>query len=83
MTRYYPKIISRTEALRMLADGEPHRLRLWKLSTGEILLYPRATRIGRHTRGGMQRVLLRPSGEIRSFHEFCLFEIDDILIHFQ
>lgn len=82
MERYYPKVIQRQDAIRLLSDGQPHRLKLWKLSTGEILLYPRACRIGRHTRGAMIRVQLHPSGEIRAFHEFCLFEIDDILIHF-
>lgn len=82
MERYYPRVIHRKDALRLLSDHHPHRLRLWKFSTGEILLYPRAVRIGAHQRGGMVRVQLQPSGEIRTFHEFCLFEIDDILIHF-
>lgn len=82
MLRYYPKLIQRTEALRLLSDHQYHRLRVWKKSTGEILLYPRAKRIGAHIRGAQIRVQLHPSGEIRQFSEFCLFEIDDILVHF-
>lgn len=82
MDRYYPKVIQRVEALRLLSDHDFHRLKVWKKSTGDILLYPRARQIGKHTRGAQIRVQLHPSGEIRQFSEFCLFEIDDILIHF-
>lgn len=77
----YPKVIHRLDALSLLSDGLPHRLRVWKLSTGEVLLYPRAVRLGRHTRGGKLRVRLHPSGAIRALRECCLFEIDDMKIY--
>ena len=48
--------------------------------TGEILLYPRAIYIGSHTNGRMTRVRLFPSGEIREFNNFLLFEIDDMQV---
>ena len=31
--------IHRSDALRLLEDGEPHRLKVWKLTSGEILEY--------------------------------------------
>ena len=64
------------QALRLLRDERPHRLRLWKISTGDILTYPSAVAIGHHTRGALQRVRLSGSGEIRAFRVRCLFEID-------
>ncbi len=75
------KAIHRLDALHILKDGRPHRLRLWKLSTGDILIYPHATLIGRHERGGLCRVRLEPSGEIRAFRDISLFEIDDLKIY--
>ena len=76
-----PIVIHRKEALRLLEDRQPHRLRLWKLSTGDILLYPQATCIGGFKRGGTHRVRLFPSGEIREFRDITLFEIDDMKIY--
>ena len=75
------KTIHRTEALRLLEDGRQHRLRLWKLQTGEILLYPCATCISRHVRGGIHRLRLSPSGEVRALRDVCLFEIDNKQIY--
>ncbi len=72
--------IHRLDALHLLKDGEPHKLRLWKLSTGDILTYPAAVLIGRHERGGLCRLRLLPSGEIRAVRDICLFEIDDLSI---
>lgn len=73
--------IHRNDALRLLSDRQPHKLRLWKLQTGEILTYPQATLMSRHIRAGTHRVKLMPSGEIRMFRDCCLFEIDDLTIY--
>ena len=81
MTRHYPKAMHQRDARALLYDGHPHRLRLWKLSNGEILTYHRAIPIGRYTRGALIRVRLEPSGQIRAFREITLFEIDDIKIY--
>ncbi len=70
------RCISRHDALALLNSGEPCELKLWKLSTGEILVYPRAVCIGAHWRGGTHRVRLEPSGEIRAFRDITLFEIN-------
>lgn len=76
-----PRTIHRIEALHLLEDGRQHRLRLWKLQTGDVLCYPCATCIGKHTRGGTHRVRLSPSGEIRALRDVCLFEIDNKQIY--
>ena len=75
------KAIHRNEAIRLLEDGRQHRLRLWKISTGDILAYNTATCIGVHKRRGIHRVRLSPSGEIREFRDVCLFEIDGKTIY--
>lgn len=69
------------DALRLLEDGEPHRLRLWKLSTGDILTYNDARLAGRHIRGGRHRVRLPMSGLLREFRDVTLFEIDGMRIY--
>lgn len=79
--RRYPREIHHREARVLLRDGQMHRLKVWKKSTGEILLYPRALYLGSHTNGRMTRVKLFPSGEIREFHNFLLFEIDDMQVY--
>lgn len=72
-----PSPIYRAAAMRLLEDGRQHRLRLWKISTGEILTYTTATCIGSHKRRGLHRVRLSPSGEVRTLRDVCLFEIDE------
>ena len=79
--RYYPREIHHREARVLLRDGQMHRLKVWKKSTGEILLYRRALYLGSHTNVRMTRVKLFPSGEIREFHNFLLFEIDDMQVY--
>ena len=73
--------IHRNDAVRLLSDGHAHRLRLWKLSTGDILTYEHATLMGRHVRGGSAKVRLHPSGEVRQLRLVCLFEIDGLSIY--
>lgn len=69
------------DALRLLEDGEPHKLRLWKLSTGDILTYEDARAASRFTRGGTHKVRLPRSGLLREFRDVTLFEIDDMRIY--
>lgn len=80
--RSYPRTIHRAAAHQLLCDGTPHRLRLWKRSTGEILLYPRAVFKSERISPRRIRVLLLPAGVIREFAEIALFEIDDMTIYF-
>lgn len=76
-----PIVIHRKDALHLLEDRHPHRLRLWKLSTGDILVYGQAVCVGDFKRGGTHRVRLFPSGEVREFRDITLFEIDDMKIY--
>ena len=69
------------DALRLLEDGHPHRLRLWKLSTGDILTYEQATCCGGWKRRGTHRVRLPKSNLIREFRDCTLFEIDHLKIY--
>lgn len=75
------KALHTSEAFEILKDRQPHKLRLWKISTGDILTYPQAVLIGRSPRYGNHRVRLLPSKEIREFRDVTLFEIDDMKIY--
>lgn len=64
------------DAAAMLESGQPCTLRLWKLSTGDILTYRDAVCIGRHWRGGTHLVRLTTSNVPRRFRDITLFEIN-------
>lgn len=65
----------------MLKDRKPHQLRVWKLSTGDILNYNEAVYLGSNERGGTITVRLSRSKETRTFRRVCLFEIDNLKIY--
>lgn len=69
------------DALRLLEDKRPHRLRLWKVSTGDILTYEGVTCVGGWKRRGTHKVRLPRSGLMREFRDVTLFEIDDLKIY--
>lgn len=69
------------EAVAMLKDRKPHQLRVWKLSTGDILNYNEAVYLGSNERGGTITVRLSRSKETRTFIRVCLFEIDNLKIY--
>ena len=69
------------EAVAMLKDRKPHQLRVWKLSTGDILNYNEAVYLGSNERGGTITVRLSRSKETRTFRRVCLFEIDNLTIY--
>lgn len=69
------------EAVAMLKDRKPHQLRVWKLSTGDILNYNEAVYLGSNERGGTITVRLSRSKETRTFRRVCLFEIDNLKIY--
>lgn len=73
--------IHRKDAFRLLEDRRAHNLRLWKLSTGDILEYEGAVCVGSHRRGGTHRVRLPRSGVLREFRDISLFEIDGLRIY--
>lgn len=69
------------DAVAMLKDGQPHRLRVWKLATGDILTYKDAVYMGSNERGGTITVRLLRSRETRTMRRICLFEIDNLKIY--
>lgn len=81
MSRPRITALHRRDALRLLEDGQPHDLRVWKLSTGDILLYKGAVCCGSHLRGGTHRIRLPLSGLIREFRDITLFEIDGLKVY--
>lgn len=70
-----------SDALRLLKDGQPHKLRVYKLSTGDILTYHDAVCIGGHVIRGYIRVRLPKSLLIRQFKTVALAEIDDLKVY--
>ena len=73
--------IHRRDAFRRLEDRQPHQLRLWKISTGDILHYKEATFVGQNRRGGTHRIRIPLSGVIREFRDITLFEIDGLRVY--
>ena len=64
------------DAIAMLETGHPVDIKVWKLSTGDIIEYRRVRCIGSHWRGGTHRIQLPRSGELRDFRDITLFEIN-------
>lgn len=64
------------DAITLLETGQPCDLKVWKLSTGDILHYSGAVCIGGHWREGSHRVRLPASELIRKFRDITLFEIN-------
>lgn len=68
------------DAFKLLEIGTPVDLRLWKLSTGDILTYKGVVCISVHRRGGTHKVRF-PNGQIREFRDITLFEINGKTIY--
>ena len=64
------------DAIAMLETGHPVDIKVWKLSTGDIIEYRRVRCVGSHWRGSTHRIRLPQSGEIREFRDITLFEIN-------
>ncbi len=70
------RVIHWKDAVALLDSGQPCDLKVWKLSTGDILTYTGAVCIGRHWRGGTHRIRLPHSALIREFRDITMFEIN-------
>lgn len=70
------KCIYWKDAITLLEAGQPCDLKVWKLSTGDIIQYKGAVCIGRHWRGGTHRIKLPASQLVREFRDITLFEIN-------
>lgn len=63
------------DAIALLESGEPCDLRVWKLSTGDIIEYKGVRCQGSHWRGGCHRVVL-PNGYWRELRDITLHRIN-------
>lgn len=75
------KVMHWRDAILLLESGQKCTLKLWKLSTGDILVYENAVCIGKHWRGGTHTVKLPMSGLTRTFRDITLFEINGYEIY--
>lgn len=64
------------DAIALLESRRPVTLRVWKISTGDIVTYRDVTCCGSHWRGGTNRIKLPDSNLIREFRDITLFEIN-------
>lgn len=64
------------DAIALLETGHPCDIKVWKLSTGDILTYKGVVCIGGHWRKGTHRVRIPASNLIREFRDITLFEIN-------
>ncbi|MBQ7691248.1 MAG: hypothetical protein IJT30_08700 [Muribaculaceae bacterium] len=74
-------VIHIKDAIVLLETGYPCDLRVWKLSTGDILEYHGVTCIGCHWRKGTHRIKLPESQLVREFRDVTLFEINNMTIY--
>lgn len=74
------KSIHINDARKILDSGQPCNLRVWKLSTGDIIVYKDVRCIGSHFRGGIHRIVLPNSMLVREFRDVTLFEINGMKV---
>ncbi len=75
------KSIHKNDAIRLLEDKQPHDLKVWKLSSGDIIHYKNAVCVGGFKRKGTHRIMIPLSGVIREFRDISFFEIDGLEIY--
>lgn len=75
------KAIHKKDALRLLEDRQPHTIRVWKLSTGDILQYKDCVCHSADRRRGTHKIKIPKSSVIREFRDITLFEIDGLTIY--
>lgn len=76
-----PHVIHFSDAIALLESGERVNIKVWKLSTGDILEYRDVICIGGHRRAGTHRIELPTSSLIREFRDVTLFEINGLEIY--
>lgn len=64
------------DALLLLESGQRCTLKVWKLSTAEVLEYRDVVCVGQNWRRGTHRVKFEHSHLIREFRDVTLFEIN-------
>lgn len=64
------------DAFALLESGQPVDLKVWKLSTGDIIPYKGVVCTGSHWRKGIHRIFIPSSKLPREFRDITLFEIN-------
>ncbi len=64
------------DAMTLLESGIPVDLKVWKLSSGDIIEYKQAVCTGFHWRKGIHRIICLSSRLPRAFRDITLFEIN-------
>lgn len=75
------KVIHRKDAMRLLESRQPCNIRVWKLSTGDIIEYKGVRCVGSHWRGGTHLIMLPNSGLKREFRDITMFEINGMEVY--
>ncbi len=74
-------VIHYKDALLLLESGMVCNIKVWKLSTGDIITYNQIKCVGKHWRGGTHRIKLPQSGLLREFRDVTLFEINGMEVY--
>ena len=75
------KSIHKRDAMRLLEDRQPHTIKVWKLSTGDILTYKDCICHSADRRLGTHKIHVPLSGVLREFRDITLFEIDELSVY--
>ena len=75
------KSIHKRDAMRLLEDSQPHTIKVWKLSKGDILTYKDCICHSADRRRGTHKIRVPLSGVLREFRDITLFEIDGLSVY--
>lgn len=75
------KSIHKRDALRLLEDRQLHTIKVWKLSTGDILTYKDCICHSADRRRGTHKIRVPLSGVLREFRDITMFEIDGLSVY--
>lgn len=76
-----PHVIQFSDAIALLESGKRVSIKVWKMSTGEIIPYNDCICIGGHRRAGTHRIECAGSSLIREFRDVMMFEINGLEIY--
>lgn len=76
-----PHVINFHDAIALLESGKRVSIKVWKLSTGDILSYDDCVCIGSHRRGGTHMIECAGSSLVREFRDVTMFEINGLEIY--
>lgn len=74
-------VIHHSDAMRLINTGEPVDLKVWKVSTGDILELKGVQAAGGHWRGGTHLFKFPESQVLRRIRDICIFEINNMTIY--